>query len=87
MSDTSAIQLPRVAGPAKLRLAFNVQEKSAVTITFNGTVIERLQPAPDFVDREWNVEGMASNLLRIDVHPPREQALKLTMLVWGPQRR
>lgn len=87
MSDTSAIQLPRVDGPAKLRLAFNVQGDSTVTITFNGTVIERLQPAPDFVDREWNVEGMASNLLRIDVQPPREQALKLTMLVWGPQRR
>ena len=86
MSGTSAIQLPRIDGPAKLRLAFNVQENASVTITFNGTVIERLARAPSFVDRDYDVQGRAVNLLRIDVDPPREQALKLRMLVWGPRR-
>lgn len=86
MSSTSAIQLPRVEGPAKLRLAYNVHDNARVTVTFNGTVIEQLPRAPGFVDREYDVQGSPANLLRIDVHPPRDQALKLTMLVWGPRR-
>ena len=86
MSDTSAIQLPRMAGPAKLRIAFDVQENASVTITFNGTVIERLTRPPSFVDRDYEVQGRAVNLLRIDVSPPTEQALKLRTLVWGPRR-
>jgi len=86
MSGTSAIQLPRVNGPAKLRLAFNVEENARVTITFNGAVIDRLERSPSFVDRDYDVQGRAVNLLRIDVHPPRAQALKLRMLVWGPRR-
>ena len=86
MSGTSAIQLPRINGPAKLRLAFNVQENAKVTITFNGSVIDRFARAPPFVDRDYDVQGRAVNLLRIDVHPAREQALKLRMLVWGPRR-
>ena len=86
MSGTSAIQLPRVTGPAKLRLAFDVQENARVTITFNGKVIDRFDRAPAFVDRDYDVPGRAVNLLRIDVSPPREQALKLRTLVWGPRR-
>lgn len=87
MSGTAAIQLPRVDGPAKLGLAFNVEGKASVTITFNGRVVERLENAPHFLEREWDVEGKPLNLVRIDVNPPREQALKLTSLLWGPQRR
>ncbi len=87
MSGTAAIQLPRVDGPAKLGLAFNVEGNASVTITFNGVVVERLERAPAFLEREWDVEGKPLNLLRIDVNPPRAQALKLTSLLWGPQRR
>ena len=86
MSGTSAIQLPAAPRAAKLRLAFNVQGNPRVTITFNGRVIERLERAPGFVDRDYDVPGRPSNLLRIDVDPPQPQALKLTMLVWGPRR-
>ncbi len=86
MSGTSAIQLPRVEGDAKLRLAFNVHDNANVTITFNGQVIDRIARAPGFVDRDYDVQGRPANLLRIDVDPPREQVLKLTMLVWGPRR-
>ena len=86
MSIPSAIQLPRVEGDAKLRLAFDVHEGSNVTITFNGQVIERIARSPGFVDRDYDVQGRPANLLRIDVDPPREQVLKLTTLVWGPRR-
>jgi hypothetical protein len=85
MAGASAIQLPRVGGPAKLRLAFNVLESATVTITFNGTVIDRLSGSSYF-DREYDVEGKASNLLRLDVDRGGQQALKLTTLVWGPRR-
>jgi 4-amino-4-deoxy-L-arabinose transferase-like glycosyltransferase len=83
MSGTAAIQLPRVDGPAKLRLAFDVPAGSNLTVTFNGTVIEQMQRAPAYVDREYDVQGEVSNLLRIDNPGP----LKLGTLVWGPRRR
>lgn len=86
MSNTAAIQLPRVDGAAKLRLAFNVHDRATVTITFNGEVIDRIADAPDFVDREYGVQGRPSNLLRIDVEPAQGPTLKLTTLVWGPPR-
>ena len=85
MSGSAAIQLPRVDGPAKLRVAFNAPEQARVTITFNGAVIDRVSGS-SFVDRDYDVEGKASNLLRLDVDPAGPQALKLTTLVWGPRR-
>jgi len=87
MTDTSAIQLPRVDGPAKLGLAFNVEGNATVTITLNGVVLQRFERAPGFIEREWDVPGQSSNLLRIDVDPSRPRALKLTSLLWGPQRK
>lgn len=86
MSDSAAIQLPRVDGPAKLRLAFDVFKGASVTITFNGAVIDRIPSAPVYLDREYDVDGRPANLLRIDVAPPRPQALKLGTLMWGPRR-
>lgn len=86
MSNSSAIQLPRVDGPAKLRLAFDVHDQPTVTITFNGQVVDRITKAPFFVDREYDIEGKASNLLRIDVDPAQGPTLKLSTLVWGPRR-
>jgi hypothetical protein len=82
MAGASAIQLPRVDGPAKLRLAFNAGDGATVTVTFNGAVLDRIS-GTSYADREYDVEGKASNLLRLDVQPP---GLKLTTLVWGPRR-
>jgi hypothetical protein len=85
MAGSAAIQLPRVVGPAKLRLAFNAPAEAQVAVTFNGQVIDRVSGAT-FVDRDYDVQGGASNLLRLDVQPARAEALKLTTLVWGPRR-
>ena len=81
-STSSAIELPRVDGPAKLRLTFNVSESANTVITFNGVVIDRIS-GTTYAEREYDVEGKPANLLRIDVDEP---PLKLTSLVWGPRR-
>lgn len=86
MSGTSITELPTVNGPAKLRLSFRSDGTSTVTITLNDRVLDRLTPSPSFVDRGYDVTGYEKNVLRIDVHP-RQRALELTALVWGPRRR
>lgn len=82
MDGTAAIQLPRVDGPAKLRLAMNMPDGSKLTVTFNGTVIDEIDATPPYVEREYDVQGEVSNLLRIDCPGP----LKLGTLVWGRRR-
>jgi hypothetical protein len=86
MSATSTMQLPRVDGPAKLRLAFDVPEPTNVTISLNGRVLDRLTAVRGFVDRAYDVEGLPSNELRIDADPPRTRSLRLTTLMWGKRR-
>lgn len=87
MSGASVMQLPRVDGPAKLRVAFDVPERASVTLTLNGQLLERLVAVQGFIDRDYDAEGRPSNELRIETDPPREQSLRLTTLMWGKRRR
>ena len=92
MAAQSTTILPPASARQRLRLRFHVPAAlrgSAVTISLNGKVVDRIGAESSDVSREYEVDGDVSNVLELSIDRTIEEAgrphgLRLHSLGWGP---